>query len=323
MPVGVPKVHVVYDSEGNIPVKHKKKNFDEDYFGKKFDEEFGDDLGEDSENEFVEGVENEGQEEEFGKEFENEKKVGQASENEYENENYGNANYGNDEDFDFESQKQVCFEDDDKDDNALEAAEKRKKKKEEEEQNQWYDLFEVLHREGVIFVGREMTMKFANTVVSLMIYLDREYNPNRTPTLFINSPGGFVFAGLAIYDTMDFLRYTNKVQTLVIGIAASMASVVLIGGGMRVAFTHARVMIHQPRMKAFQDESSQIALEARVLLDLRHMITEIYERKTTIRYSVITVDLERDKFMTAIQARDYGIVDGVAPRKDDVLDETF
>lgn len=321
MPVGVPKVHVVYDSEGNIPVKSKKKRFDDDDFGKKFDEEFGDDddFDEDSsENELVEEVENEEQEEGFGKELENEKKVGQASEDESENEDYVS-------DEDFESQKQVRFEDDDKDDNALEAAEKRKKKEEEEEQTQWYDLFEVLHREGLIFVGREMTMKFANTVVSLMVYLDREDNPNRTPTMFINSPGGFVFAGLAIYDTMDLLRYGNKVQTIVIGIAASMASVVLIGGGLRVAFTHAKVMIHQPRMKAFEDESSEIALEARVLLDLRHSITEIYERKTTRPYWAITVDLECDKFMSATQAKKYGIVDGVAPRKrdDDVLDETF
>ena len=318
MPVGVPKVHVVYDSEGNIPVKRKKNRFDDDDFGKKFDEEFGDDFGEGSENELVEGVENEEEEAEFGNEFENEKKVGQASEDEDENDDYVY-------DEDFESQKQVRFEDDDKDDNALEAAEKRKKKEEEEEQTQWYDLFEVLHREGLIFVGREMTMKFANTVVSLMVYLDREDKPNRTPTVFINSPGGFVFAGLAIYDTMDLLRYGNKVQTVVIGIAASMASVVLIGGGLRVAFTNAKVMIHQPRMKAFEDESSEIALEARVLLDLRHIITEIYERKTTRPYSAITVDLECDKFMSATQARKYGIVDGVAPRKrdDDVLDETF
>ena len=191
---------------------------------------------------------------------------------------------------------------------------KKEKKKQEEPEFKWYNLLEILYREGLIFVGQEITMKLANSVVSLIVYLDQEDKHDRHPTMFINSPGGFILGGLAIYDTMDLVR-GKPIQTIAIGLAASMASVVLAGGGLRVALFHARVMIHQPRMKEFEDDSSEIALEARVLLELRISITEIYVRKTGRTSMCINRDMEVDKFMTAEQARDYGIVDELGPKR--------
>ena len=116
---------------------------------------------------------------------------------------------------------------------------------------------------------------------------------------------GCILVGLAIYDTMDLVR--GKPMTIDIGMAASMASLVLAGGGLHAAFPHAKVMIHQPRIKEVANDSSEIGFEARVLLELRRNITEIFVRKTGGTFRCITRDMEIDTFMTAKKARDYGI----------------
>nr|AMY96121.1 ATP-dependent Clp protease proteolytic subunit [Geranium phaeum] len=299
MPIGVPKVDVPYDDEGKIPIRyhyHRKKK------------------------RRVEALDK-------NKEKEKEKDENLDDKTHTENPNNNtdsdtDVNYNTDSDTDvndYEPSSQEPYkarvDDVDPDDSPYEAAKKRKKKQEEEETN-WYDLLEVLYCEGLIFIGQEITKKLANSVVGLMVYLDQEDQHDRHPTMFINSPGGFALGGLAIYDTLDLVR-GKAVQTIAIGIAASIASVVLIGGGLRVAMHNATVMIRQPRMKVFRDEASEIVLESRILLDLRNSITEIYVRKTGKTHMCITRDLEVEKFMTAKDAENYGIIDGVAAKKTD------
>nr|AMY96119.1 ATP-dependent Clp protease proteolytic subunit [Geranium phaeum] len=300
MPVSVPKTLVPYDDENNIPLRYhyqrtKKRRVHEDIFGELFNA--------DSDNDYCEA-------------YDSESKL--YDHFDFVQEPY-KARVDNDDD------------DDDASDSPYEVAQKIKKREEEGEEegekegeDTWKGLLEVLNREGLIFIGQEITMKLANSVISLMVYLDQEDKHDQHTTMFINSPGGSILGGLAIYDTIDLVR-GKEVQTIAVGIAASIASVVLIGGGLRVAFNTARVMIHQPRMKAFEDESTEIAREVGVLLDLRNSITEIYVRKTGRTYMSITRDLEVDKFLTAMQARAYGIVDAVAPKKSDdsILDLIF
>nr|AEX10210.1 clp protease proteolytic subunit [California macrophylla] len=184
----------------------------------------------------------------------------------------------------------------------------------EEEEASWVDLYNRLYRQRLLFLGRELKEELANNLVSLMVFLNIDH-PGWTQNLFINSPGGFVFSGLAVYDTM--LAVDARVRTLCVGLAASMASIVLIGGieNKRAAFPHARVMIHQPRMKEFEDLTSEVIRETRVLLDLRECITEIYVQKTGQPHWVITADLEWDTYMSAKEAITYGIIDTIAAKE--------
>nr|YP_008994593.1 clp protease proteolytic subunit [Pelargonium alternans]AGV03021.1 clp protease proteolytic subunit [Pelargonium alternans] len=185
-----------------------------------------------------------------------------------------------------------------------------------EEKATWVDLYNRLYRQRLLFLGQELKEEISNNIVGLMIYLSIE-DPYWNQTLYINSVGGFVFPGLALYDTINFVP--PDVKTVCLGIAASMASVVLIGGTVteRCAFPHARVMIHQPRMQDFDDRSLELNLEGTILLHLRDSIIQIYVQRTNKPDWVIAVDLERDVFMSAEEAITYGIIDGVYVSEED------
>lgn len=144
-----------------------------------------------------------------------------------------------------------------------------------------------------------------------MVYLSME-DETKDLYLFINSPGGWVLPGIAIYDTMQFVR--PDVQTVCMGLAASMGSFILSGGKItkRLAFPHARVMIHQPASAFYEAQAGEFVLEAEELLKLRETITRVYVQRTGKPLWVVSEDLERDVFMSATEAQAYGIVDLVA-----------
>nr|YP_009339224.1 clp protease proteolytic subunit [Pelargonium spinosum]YP_009339243.1 clp protease proteolytic subunit [Pelargonium spinosum]API85182.1 clp protease proteolytic subunit [Pelargonium spinosum]API85200.1 clp protease proteolytic subunit [Pelargonium spinosum] len=179
-----------------------------------------------------------------------------------------------------------------------------------EEKATWVDLYNRLYRQRLLFLGKDLEQEVANNIVGLMIHLNIE-DPFWTQTLYINCLGGFIIPGLAIYDTIGFVE--PDVKTICLGIAASMASVVLLGGTVtqRCAFPNARVMIHQPRVKDFDDRFSEVNLEGHTFLKLRNCVTQIYIQRTNKPAWVVVVDLERDTFMSPTEAIAYGIIDGV------------
>nr|ANQ38699.1 ATP-dependent Clp protease proteolytic subunit [Cynomorium coccineum] len=179
-----------------------------------------------------------------------------------------------------------------------------------EEDALWVDV-NRLYRERLLFLGQEIDSEISNQLIGLMIYLSIEDN-KKDLYLFINSPGGWVIPGIAIYDTMQFV--IPDVHTICMGLAASMGSLILVGGKItkRLAFPHARVMIHQPACYFYEAQTIDFILEAEELLKLREMLTKIYVQRTGKSLWIISEDLERDIFMSAMEARLYGIVDIVA-----------
>nr|YP_010294525.1 clp protease proteolytic subunit [Xyris indica]ULQ68347.1 clp protease proteolytic subunit [Xyris indica]ULQ68427.1 clp protease proteolytic subunit [Xyris indica]ULQ68664.1 clp protease proteolytic subunit [Xyris indica] len=179
-----------------------------------------------------------------------------------------------------------------------------------EEDAVWVDMYTRLFRERLLFLGQRIRRKNSNLLIGLMIYLSGE-DATQDLFLFINSHGGSVTDGLAIYNVMMTIK--PDVNTVCIGLAASMASLLLAGGEItkRIAFPHARVMIHQPSTSFRKSEISEIPLDAEELLTLRKTLTRIYAQRTGTPYSVISVDMERDTYMSAEEAKAYGIVDFV------------
>nr|YP_010009918.1 ATP-dependent protease subunit [Strigosella strigosa]QNR94896.1 ATP-dependent protease subunit [Strigosella strigosa] len=175
----------------------------------------------------------------------------------------------------------------------------------------WVDIYNRLYRERLFFLGQEVDTEISNQLISLMIYLSIEKD-TKDLYLFINSPGGWVISGMAIYDTMQFVR--PDVQTVCMGFAASIASFILVGGAItkRIAFPHARVMIHQPATSYYEAQTGEFILEAEELLKLREIITRVYVQRTGKPIWVVSEDLERDVFMSATEAQAHGIVDLVA-----------
>jgi len=175
---------------------------------------------------------------------------------------------------------------------------------------QWIDLYNRLYRERVLFLGSDLDDELANQLVGIMIYLSAEDEAKRI-FIYINSPGGSVGAGLAVFDTINHIQ--AKVTTLCIGIAASMASFVLAGGerGHRIALPHARVMIHQPQGGS-QGQCSDIEAEASEVLRIRQQIGRIYAERTGQSLPTIAKSLDRDRFMSAKEAKEFGLVDQVA-----------
>nr|YP_010630730.1 clp protease proteolytic subunit [Acalypha hispida]WBN97741.1 clp protease proteolytic subunit [Acalypha hispida] len=171
----------------------------------------------------------------------------------------------------------------------------------------WVDL-NRLYRERLLFLGQDVESEVSNQIVGLMIYLSLE-DETRDLYLFINSPGGWIISGMGIYDTIQFVP--ADVHTICMGLAASMGSVVLVGGTItkRLAFPHARVMIHQPRSSYSQSKIGQFVVELDELLRLREMITRIYVQRTGKPLWVVSEDMERDTFMSAEEAKAHGIVD--------------
>jgi ATP-dependent Clp protease protease subunit len=176
-----------------------------------------------------------------------------------------------------------------------------------------YDIYSRLLKERIIFITGPIEDGMATLVVAQLLFLEAE-NPKKELSIYINSPGGLVTAGLAIYDTMQFIR--PGISTLCIGQAASMGSLLLTAGGagMRFALPNARIMVHQPS-GGFQGQATDIMLHAQEILNLKKRLNEIYVKHTGQSLKKIEDALERDYFLTAEMARDFGLVDKVIDRR--------
>ena len=172
-----------------------------------------------------------------------------------------------------------------------------------------YDIFSRLLKERIIFLGEEVTDTSAGLIVSQLLFLESE-DPNKDIHLYINSPGGSVSAGLAIYDTMNYIKC--DVSTICFGMAASMGAFLLAGGakGKRFALPNAEVMIHQPSGGA-QGQATEIQIVAEKILQAKKKLNEILAANTGQPYEVIERDTDRDNYMTAQEAMEYGLIDRV------------
>lgn len=182
-----------------------------------------------------------------------------------------------------------------------------------------YDIYSRLLKERIVFVVGPIEDNVASLVTAQLLFLEAE-NPKKEISVYINSPGGVVTSGLAIYDTMQFIR--PPISTLCIGQAASMGSLLLAAGepGMRYALPNARIMVHQPS-GGFQGQAADIELHAREILALRRRLNEIYAKHTGQALDAIERALDRDNFMTPEQAREFGIIDSVMEKRPDVATE--
>jgi len=176
-----------------------------------------------------------------------------------------------------------------------------------------YDIYSRLLKDRIVFLGGGIDDHIANLVIAQLLFLESE-DPEKDIHLYINSPGGLVTAGLAIYDTIQYLK--TPVSTICVGQAASMGAVLLSAGtkGKRYALPHARIMIHQP-LGGFQGQASDISIHAQEILRLRDDLNLILARHTGQPIERIAADTERDFFMGSDSAKDYGIIDGVVQRK--------
>jgi ATP-dependent Clp protease protease subunit len=172
-----------------------------------------------------------------------------------------------------------------------------------------YDIYSRLLKDRIIFLGTAIDDVVANTVIAQLLFLDAE-DPDKDIYLYLNSPGGIVTAGLAIYDTMNYLK--SPVSTICIGQAASMGALLLAAGtkGKRFSLPHARIMIHQPA-GGFQGQATDIAIQAREILKLKDTLNGILARHTGQSIDKIAADTERDFFMSGEDALSYGIIDEV------------
>jgi ATP-dependent Clp protease protease subunit len=172
-----------------------------------------------------------------------------------------------------------------------------------------FDIYSRLLRERVVFVGGPIDDEVANLVVAQLLHLEAE-DPDKDVQLYVNSPGGSAYAGLAIYDTMRFIK--PDVATTCCGIAMSAGSLILAGGaaGKRGALPNSRILIHQPSSE-FQGQSTDIAIHAEETLSLRRRLEEIYAEHTGQSRERVSADLERDRFFAPDEARDYGLIDRV------------
>jgi len=172
-----------------------------------------------------------------------------------------------------------------------------------------FDIYSRLLNERIIFVGTPIDDQIANLVVAQLLHLESE-DPDKDVSLYINSPGGVVYSGLAIYDTMQFIK--PDVQTICFGVAMSMGSLLLTGGapGKRMALPNSRILIHQPS-GGFEGQSSDIEIHAREILQLRQHVDEIYAHHTGQTVEQVHEDMDRDRYLTAEQAREYGLIDRV------------
>jgi len=176
-----------------------------------------------------------------------------------------------------------------------------------------YDIYSRLLKERIVFIGTAIDDDVANLVIAQMLFLEAE-DPEKDIHLYINSPGGVVTSGLAIYDTMQYIR--PKVSTLCMGQGASIAALLLAAGekGMRFALPHARILIHQP-MGGFQGQATDVDIQAREILRLRAELNQIFVKHTQQRLERIEADTERDFYMTGLQAKEYGILDEVVVQR--------
>lgn len=172
-----------------------------------------------------------------------------------------------------------------------------------------YDIYSRLLKERIVFLGSVVTDEVANLITAQLLYLESE-DPDRDIYFYINSPGGSVTAGLAVYDTMQYVR--PQISTLCIGQAASMGAVLLAAGakGKRFALPHSRIMIHQP-LGGFQGQATDIDIQAREILRMREELNNILTKHTGQSLKKVEKDTDRDMFLTGKQAQEYGLVDEV------------
>ena len=178
-----------------------------------------------------------------------------------------------------------------------------------------YDIYSRLLKDNVIFLGTAINDEIANLVIAQMLFLEAE-NPEKDITLYINSPGGSVTSGLAIYDTMQYVK--PDVATYCIGQAASMAAVLLAGGakGKRAALPNARVLIHQPLAYGLEGQASDIEIHARDLVRMKKRLNEILASHTGQPFERIELDTDRDNIFEASAAKEYGLIDNVIRNRD-------
>jgi ATP-dependent Clp protease, protease subunit len=177
-----------------------------------------------------------------------------------------------------------------------------------------YDIYSRLLRDSIIFIGTPIDDNVANLVTAQLLFLEAE-DPERDISLYINSPGGSISAGLAVYDTIQFIR--NDVTTICVGQAASMAAVLLAAGTQKKRFSlpHSRVLIHQPWMSGLQGQATDIDIHAREILRIRTILNKILAHHTGQPLERIEKDVERDYIMTADQSKEYGIIDEVISKR--------
>lgn len=176
-----------------------------------------------------------------------------------------------------------------------------------------YDIFSRLLKERIIFVSGPVHDGMATLIVAQLLFLEAE-NPSKEIAMYINSPGGVVTSGLSIYDTMQYIR--PKVSTLCIGQAASMGSLLLAAGeaGMRYSLPNSRIMVHQPS-GGFQGQASDIALQAKEILELKERLNKIYVKHCGQSLKKVEAALDRDNFMIADAAKDWGIIDQIVEQR--------
>jgi ATP-dependent Clp protease protease subunit len=177
-----------------------------------------------------------------------------------------------------------------------------------------YDIYSRLLRDSIIFIGTPIDDNVANLVTAQLLFLEAE-DPERDISLYINSPGGSISAGLAVYDTIQFIR--NDVTTICVGQAASMAAVLLAAGSPKKRFSlpHSRVLIHQPWMSGLQGQATDIDIHAKEILRIRTILNKILAQHSGQPLDRIEKDVERDYIMTADQAKEYGIIDEVISKR--------
>ena len=172
-----------------------------------------------------------------------------------------------------------------------------------------FDIYSRLLNERIIFLGSPVDDQIANLIVAQLIHLESE-DPDKDISIYINSPGGSVYAGMAIYDTMQFIK--PDVQTICVGIAMSMGALLLAGGapGKRMSLPNSKILIHQVSA-GFQGQATDIEIHAREIIDMRTRLDQIYAKHTGQPIEKVSRDTERDYFMSAEEAKEYGIIDAV------------
>jgi ATP-dependent Clp protease, protease subunit len=178
-----------------------------------------------------------------------------------------------------------------------------------------YDIYSRLLKDRIIFLGTAIDDTIANTIIAQLLFLEAD-DPDKEIYIYVNSPGGVVTAGLAIYDTMNYIK--PPVSTICIGQAASMGALLLAAGakGRRFSLPHSRIMIHQP-MGGFQGQATEIEIHAKEILRLREELNEILANATGQSMEKIAQDTERDYFMSGAEAKEYGLIDAVIERLPD------
>ncbi len=175
---------------------------------------------------------------------------------------------------------------------------------------QWISIYTRLAVERILFLGQEVNDGVANAIVAQLLYLDSE-DPSKPIYLYINSPGGSVTAGMAIFDTMQYIK--SEVITICVGLAASMGAFLLAAGtpGKRIALTHSRIMIHQPMGGTGRRQATDIQIEAKEILRVRSLLNQLLAERTNQSLEKIEQDTDRDYFMSAEEAKEYGLIDKV------------